>query len=106
MAALLADAFSGLPVEKWVLLKNLTIGCQNDIATMVSESELKKGIDPSFKLPVVQMVRSKGRAFGQTCKDISPGATPSFCLTAVCASLGMRIAVSLGNLKSWVGRAQ
>jgi len=41
----------------------------------VSNSKSRRIFDPSFKLQIVQMVKTQGLSIGQVCKDMSLGAT-------------------------------
>ena len=58
-----------------LILKDTTIGCQNETATNVNNSKSRRVFDPSFKLQVIQMVKVQGLSVGQVCKDMSLGAT-------------------------------
>ena len=41
----------------------------------MSNSKNRRIFDPSFKLQVVQMIKTQGLSIGQVCKDMSLGAT-------------------------------
>lgn len=41
----------------------------------MSNSKSRRNFDPSFKLQVVQMVKTQGLSVAQVCKDMSLGAT-------------------------------
>ena len=45
------------------------------MATHVKNFNSRRFFDPSFKLQVVQMVKTQGLSVGQVCKDMSLGAT-------------------------------